>query len=666
VTHLRTQRALLNLFEQTSRCTGEAFFRCLAKGLAELCQTKFGFVGVRASPDRIRMLALWDGESFGAPFDYELPGTPCQGVIDGETCQYLSGVQQRFPSDLMLVELGIEAYFGTAFGESASGARGLLVALHDAPCAEVPDFESTLSVLGMRAAAELARLESEAARRGADERYRTIVETCSEGVWMIDAEGRTTFVNAQMAAMLGYSPDEMLGRSLMDFMDDEGREQSRRNLERRREGVREGHEFPLLHRDGRRVHTWMNTSPVRDAAGAYVGALAMVTDMTEQRALEAKLRESERLESLGLLAGGIAHDFNNLLAAILGRAELARDRVDPTHPARPLVEGIRIAADRASHLTQQLLAYAGRAPIAAQPVDLHEVVRELASLCRGATGDGARIELSLGESPLIVRADPGGLTQVVLNLLTNGLQAVRARGTHVAVETRVERVAHGTLLGANGEPLPGGEYATLVVRDDGVGMDSATLARVFEPFFTSKSGGRGLGLAAVHGMVRGHGGAIDVSSAPGVGSAFVVRLPLASTEPAASARPAGAPASLARRGAGLVLVADDEALVREVVILALETEGYDVVSCADGEEALERFSSDPDAFVAVILDATMPRLGGFDAARSIRARRPRTPVLILSGYADGDIPLDLSQVTFVHKPFRIAALLDALARTIAR
>jgi PAS domain S-box-containing protein len=314
-------------------------------------------------------LALWDGERFGAPFEYELPGTPCQGVIDGESCQYLSGVQQRFPSDTMLAEMGIEAYFGTAFGEVETGTRGLLAALHDAPCAEVPGFESMLSILGLRAGAELARLESEAARRRADARYRTIVETCSEGVWMIDAEGRTTFVNAQMAAMLGYAPDEMLGRSLMEFTDDDGRERSRRNLERRREGVREGHEFTWTHRDGRQVHTWMNTSPVRDAEGGYVGALAMVTDMTEQRALEAKLRESERLESLGLLAGGIAHDFNNLLAAILGRAELARDRVEPTHAARPLVEGIRVAADRASHLTRQLLAYAGRAPIAAQPVD---------------------------------------------------------------------------------------------------------------------------------------------------------------------------------------------------------------------------------------------------------------------------------------------------------
>jgi signal transduction histidine kinase len=419
-----------------------------------------------------------------------------------------------------------------------------------------------------------------------------------------------------------------------------------------------------MHRDGRQVHTWMNTSPVRDAEGGYVGALAMVTDMTEQRALEAKLRESERLESLGLLAGGIAHDFNNLLAAILGRAELERDRVDPTHAARPLVEGIRIAADRASHLTQQLLAYAGRAPIAAQPVDLHEVVREIASLCRGATGAGARIDLALGPTPLMVRADPGGLTQVVLNLLTNGLQALRARGTHVAVETRVERVAPGAVIGANGEPLPAGEYATLVVRDDGVGMDAATLARVFEPFFTSKSGGRGLGLAAVHGMVRAHGGSIDVSSTPGAGTAFVVRLPLASSAPAPQVDSARAPSPI--RAAGQVLVADDEALVREVVILALQTEGYDVVSCADGEEALERFSADPDAFVAVMLDATMPRLGGFDAARSIRARRPRTPILIFSGYADGDIPLDLSQVTFVHKPFRIATLLTALARTIAR
>jgi two-component system cell cycle sensor histidine kinase/response regulator CckA len=656
-----TDRAILDVLEQTSACTGEEFFRALAKGLAAIFSASIGMVGVRISDTRVRVLAMWKEDAFLEPFEYDLEHTPCANVLDGAVCSYPANVQSLYPDDAMLVDMGVEAYFGVPYGFTDGRARGLLVALHNRPAHEVPNRARVLKILGTRAASELDRIENERERGRTDERYRTMIDTCAEGVWMVDSRGVTTFANGRLADMLGRSTQDIIGRRFDEFFEPAAREQARRNLESRAADTREEVERTLVRADGQLVHTRMSTSSVTDPDGKVVGALAMVTDTTAQRQIEQKLRDSERLRSLGLLAGGIAHDFNNLLAAVLGSTDLVEDKLAADHPARPLVENIRTAAERAAELTQQLLAYAGRAPMTARRVDLHRAVREIASLFRSSDGAGRAIELALAPEVVCVRADPGALTQVVLNLLTNATQALGARGTFVRVETRVARVDHKASAGADGAPLAPGDYAVLTVRDDGMGMDEDTKNRIFEPFFSSKSAGRGLGLAAVYGILRAHHGAIEVASTLGVGTTFTVLLPLDRSDDEA---PASSPPIVRRAPTASILVADDEELVREIVVAALEADGYTVVSCSNGAEALARFEDDPTAFSAIVLDATMPTLGGYETARAIRARRPETPLLMMSGYADRDVPPDLASVGFVQKPFRIATLLTALARAL--
>jgi PAS domain S-box-containing protein len=513
-----------------------------------------------------------------------------------------------------------------------------------------------------RAAAELERLDAERELRASEERYRMIVSTCAEGVWTIDAAGITTYANPQMSSMLGYEPGEMVGRPVFDFMDEAGRRRTLDNIERRRAGIRERHDFELRHRDGHAVQTWMATSPITDPSGAYAGALAMVTDVTDQHALEARVREAERLESLGLLAGGIAHDFNNLLVGVLGQTELGLRKATPGDPLHGLLLGIREAAERAADLTRQLLAYAGKSVESPRPVSLHRTVTEIAGLCRASAPAGVAISLDLDPSPVSVVTAPGALTQVVLNLVTNAVQALGDRGGTVAVTTRRIELGPDAVVGASGQALAAGAYVALAVRDDGRGMDAATCARVFEPFFTTKRAGSGLGLAAVHGIVRSCGGAIHVDSAPGRGTTFTVHLPISASVPAIADAPVAAPAVGPR---GRILLADDEASVRRIVQQTLEHLGFEVEAVDDGRAAIDRFAATPTRYAAVLMDVTMPGLGGVDATHRIHELVPDVPVVLMSGFSTDAIPSDLRHVTFLSKPFRVDALVEALTRALS-
>jgi len=659
LTSSRVAEATRRIHAATSKATGDDFFRALVRAMAEVLGTRFAFAGeVNPETGEVVAVAMWDGQGFVDGFRYELEHTPCASVVRGEYCQYPTGVQQAFPRDDLLVDMGIEAYFGVPIRGRDDSPLGLLVALHDQPRAPMDDLEEVLAHFAARAGAELERRAVEAALRESEARYREIVSTCAEGIWKIDSEGTTTFVNPQMAAMLGYEPAEMLGRPVFDFMDESGREQTRLNIERRRAGLKELHRFDLLRRDGAVVHTLMNTNPVLDAAGTYVGALAMVTDVTLQVGLETRAREAQKLESLGLMAGGIAHDFNNLLVGILGRADLALARIPPAQPAHQIVEGIRDAAVRAADLTNQLLVYAGRSPVKMQPVDLSRRVLEMTRLCAASAPRGVSVEVAEPlPGKLTVLADPGALTQIVLNLITNGVQALGPTGGVVRVSAAPREVARGAVEAASGEALAAGTYAVLRVEDNGSGIDDATRARVFDPFFTTKPTGRGLGLAVVDGIVRSHGGAIAITSQRGKGTTFEVYLPLTAErdEPARDVPRALPGAHVAR-----ALVADDEPIVRDVVELALSDAGYHVDVCTDGAAAVRLFAESPERYSIVLLDVTMPVLGGLEAARRILALRPETPIVIMSGFTDERVPDELRHLRFVQKPFSLATLLETI------
>jgi PAS domain S-box-containing protein len=402
-----------------------------------------------------------------------------------------------------------------------------------------------------------------------------------------------------------------------------------------------------------------------DESGEPVRLLGIVLDITETRRTEEKLRHSAKLESLGILAGGIAHDFNNLLVGILGYASLLAEEAPPGSQQDEFARNIVEASERASQLTRQMLAYSGKGRFIIEPVDLSGQVRDITVLLKSSIPKCVSLDLDLAEGLPAVEADVGQLQQLVMNLVINGAEAISPEGGTVTVRTAFEPVTADILENAvvADEKMRPGKYLTLEVRDSGHGMDEATRSKIFDPFFTTKFTGRGLGLAAVLGIVRGHGGAIQVSSVPGHGTTFRVVFP-----PAAGVQPPPEKFALqdGLRGSGTVLVIDDEEVVRNTAKSALERYGYEVVLARDGREGAEVFERMADTISVVLLDMTMPTLSGEETLVRIRAVRPGVRVIASSGFSHSEARARFGAgvADFLQKPYTPAQLAEKI-KTVA-
>jgi PAS domain S-box-containing protein len=506
--------------------------------------------------------------------------------------------------------------------------------------------------------AELASGTGEAA-------FRLIVTSCVEGIALIDPDGAIRYANPQLAALLGVArPEDLLGRTYRDFTAPAAQAEIERRLQLRRSGLADRYEVDLRTADGRAVRVEVSAGllPAQDGRG---GAIAVFRDVTEQRAIDDQVREAQKRESLGVLAGGVAHEFNNLLVGILGNATFVAAELPAGSEARAAAEDIHAAAVKASTLTRQLLAYSGRGAFSIGPVDLNKVVADMTALATPTLGKQARLVTALQPQLPPVEGDVGQLGQVVLNLLTNASDALIGRGGTITVRTGVvvvSRMAMARYLGAEG--LPEGRFVSLEVEDDGPGIDALTRARVFEPFFSTKFTGRGLGLPATLGILKSHRGAVRIDSEPGHGSRLTVLLPLsAGAPPPEGPRATPAPGAMAALQRPTILVADDEEMVRRAARRALERSGFAVVEAADGAQAVASYRADAGRIACVLLDLTMPGMGGEEALAAIRTVSIDVPVVLTSGYTDRDdasAEAVGSAVSFLPKPFGPAELVAAV------
>jgi signal transduction histidine kinase len=385
----------------------------------------------------------------------------------------------------------------------------------------------------------------------------------------------------------------------------------------------------------------------------------------ERRNLEEQLRQAQKLESLGLLAGGVAHDFNNLLTGILGNASLALEVLDPPEPARTMLDDVIRASERAADLTRQLLAYAGKGKFIIQRLDLTEIVRDIVDLIR--TSIPRRVDLRLELDPHLpaIEGDPSQIQQLVMNLVINAGEAM-GEGSGVVVVRSGTRDLEGDYFRCPGEPLKPGRYVHLEVEDTGCGMDSHTVEHIFDPFFTTKFTGRGLGLAAVQGIVRAHKGAIRVFSAPGAGSTFMILLPAAEARPAAAAALPHVDA-VSLRGSGTILIVDDEVLVRRTARSTLERFGYHVIEASNGREAVQAVGHPAMPIDLVVLDLMMPIMGGEEAYAAIKASRPELPVILSSGYDEAEATRRFSGqgiAAFIQKPYTSSRLAEKVKEVL--
>jgi two-component system cell cycle sensor histidine kinase/response regulator CckA len=398
-------------------------------------------------------------------------------------------------------------------------------------------------------------------------------------------------------------------------------------------------------------------SPLHGTDDASLGLIITGRDVTEQNQLEEQLRQSHKLEAVGRLAGGIAHDFNNLLTVILGNLELIRHG-SAGDEEKELLASTERAAKQAADLTKQMLGFARRQPLRTATLDLNSIVQEAVGMLRRTIDPRISIQLHTAADLRPVAVDPVQIQQVLMNLCLNARDAMPEGGT-LTVETADSEISRQPGTEADS---PAGGFVRVSVTDSGVGMTEEVRAKIFEPFFTTKDVGQGtgLGLAVVYGVAQAHGGWVECTSSPGLGSRFDVYLPrgIASDEQVVET---SAPTKAPVRGRGeTVLLADDEPLVRDLARNALERHGYRVFVAADGAEAVELFQRENGSVALVILDASMPQMSGQQACAAIRKGRPQTKVLFASGHPMNEIPPNDPTTGFLHKPYTPSTLAAAV------
>jgi PAS domain S-box-containing protein len=467
--------------------------------------------------------------------------------------------------------------------------------------------------------------------------------------------------NQAAERIFGFSQDQVLGRDPRFLIPPEDQSEiplQREALLQAEGGSRISSENVTC--TGERIICDWYITALRDDQGRFMGASYLGDDVTERRRVEKALLQAQKLESLGVLAGGIAHDFNNLLTAILGNTELALDRADDDPALRVTLQRIEAATQRGSDLARQLLAYAGKGTFAVKPLDLNKIILELGDLLSVSLSKKVILQTDLAPDLPPVNTDAAQFQQIIMNLVINASEAMEDQPGTVILRTRSLTYTQADLASiCPGQVLEPGPFVRLEVADNGCGMDPETIGRIFDPFFTTKFTGRGLGLSAMLGIVRGHRAGIRVESTPGEGTTFILLFP-ASAPAAAVPEPAGEPAPVTT---GTVLVVDDEHMLRELARKGLEAAGYQVLEAVDGLDALAVFQAQKQAVDLVLMDMTMPRMGGAEAFRRLRGLDPALRVVLTSGYTQREAMESLADLPpdgFLQKPFRIRDLVDKI------
>jgi PAS domain S-box-containing protein len=501
---------------------------------------------------------------------------------------------------------------------------------------------------------DVIETQVEQAIAASERRFRALIENQTDGFVLYDAEGRIKYLSPSSVRMFGFTEEDARGTSIFDFVYPEDRPQV---FARWLAWSSDPHapplhiEYRLRHRDG--SYRWLDGITTNMLENPDVRAfLVNFRDVTDKRKLEEQLRQSQKMEAIGLLAGGVAHDFNNMLSIILGATELAQRAAPPGSAVVGYLDEISSASLRAVELTRKLLMLSRRQVLRVESLELRKVVTEFGRLLSRVLGEDIELKVTLPPDPVCVRADAGQLNQILLNLGTNARQAM-PKGGRLTLEVR-ETVVDAAFVADHPWAHPG-SFGEIRVEDSGQGMSEETLAHIFEPFFTTKEEGTGLGLPMVYGIVRQHGGCLAIESQVGVGTTVRLLLPLAHDVP--EGRPASRSAEAPRRGHETVLVAEDEGPLRSLLASTLAAHGYEVLVAGDGEEALRLFEARGGRVDLAILDAVMPRLSGADTYARMRAIHPGLRAVFITGHAPDHVRIAelvaANGYPVLDKPFRL-------------
>lgn len=550
------------------------------------------------------------------------------------------------------------------YESKAPGPNGF-IAYYETRCIPLMEDGNVLEVIGVSTDISV-RKRAEEALRESEEKWRSLAENAPVMITHVDREGFIKSIN-RVPEDIGMTEDAILGRSAIDFVDEQYKDSVREVYVRVFDtGISESHEIM-----GAFTKRWYHsTVGALKKDDEVIGLTVINVDITEsKRAEEARLKlerrvqQAQKLESLGVLAGGIAHDFNNLLMGVMGNANLALLKMTKEAPCREYVCNIQTASEMAADLARQMLAYSGKGQFIIEPVDLRSLVNEMAHLLETSISKKAVIRYDLSDNVPVVEADLSQIRQIIINLVINASEAIEDRSGVISIRTGTLECGRAFLSETYLEnDLPEGVYSYLEVSDTGRGMDQETIGRIFDPFFTTKFIGRGLGLAAVLGIVRGHKGAIKVYSEPGKGTSFKVLFPAIEGQSSAPKESSDYQPDTRLEGKTVLLV-DDEKTVRRVGSELLSAIGLEVVTAENGKEALSLFKETPDKFDVIILDLTMPYMNGEETLREMRRIRKDIRAILSSGYNEQSLVggfVAKGFAGFIQKPYGLTKIKETL------
>jgi len=658
------EQALHSLVAGTATVTGEEFFPALTRHLGAALNVRYALVTecMNQNTDRVHSLGWWVGDHWDPDFEYDVVDTTCESVLkEGKMCFYRDHVQEMFPKESALVALSAVCYLGVPLFDISGRALGHICILDDKPLANVERAKSILSIFAARAAMELQRKRAEDQIR----EQAALLNKAHDAILVRDMENNILFWNEGAERLYGWKNAEVIGKKASEllFKDSERHQIDEPMRILKGEGSWNG-ELRHCTKDAKDIVVHSRWTLVRDEKGQPRSILTINTDVTEKKQLELNFLRAQRIESIGTLAGGVAHDLNNVLTPIMLAVEtlLSKQTDDKTHSLLTMIES---NAKRGADMANQVLTFARGAEGGRATLDPRRLIKEVEKIVRGTFPPSIQLQTKISRGLWQVVANATQLHQVLLNLCVNARDAMLNGGILRITTENTTLDENYTRMRPDVKP---GRYIAIIVSDTGAGIPPDVIDRVFEPFFTTKEFGKGtgLGLATVAGIVKGHGGLVEVSSEVGKGATFRVYLPAAEAQ---EDRHEEERRILPNGNGELILIVDDEASIREMTKTTLEDHGYRAITANDGTEALSLYAKHGEDIRVVLTDMMMPFMDGSATIRALEKMNPKVNIIASSGMAGSHDSAKTGSgrvKAYIQKPYTSEKLLTTLHNILSR